>query len=147
VNDTADCKVKVLSYYVTLPSAGEVAIAATTTSPRRGFFFAPPGYGTGREPAPAPSTGGLVSGQQKCESCLYSVALPNQKPSCFPSHFPCPCSSGSSCKQKLPNQKGYRYVRSRHVLIISRIAYSRYLQLITRRYYLQHRQAQSTPRE
>jgi len=24
------------------------------------IFFAPPGYGTGREPAPAPSTGGVL---------------------------------------------------------------------------------------
>jgi hypothetical protein len=37
----------------------------------------------------------------------------------------------------VPVQTGYRYVRSRHVLIISRISYNSYLQLITIRYYLQ----------
>jgi hypothetical protein len=37
----------------------------------------------------------------------------------------------------IPSQTINRYVRSRHVLIISRIAYSSYLQLIVIRYYLQ----------
>jgi hypothetical protein len=36
-----------------------------------------------------------------------------------------------------PNQTCYRYVQSRHVLIISRIAYNSYPQIITIRYFLQ----------
>jgi hypothetical protein len=37
----------------------------------------------------------------------------------------------------VPSQTVYRYVRSRHVLIISRVAYTSYLQLRRMRYYLQ----------
>jgi hypothetical protein len=39
----------------------------------------------------------------------------------------------------VPIQTGYRYVRSRHALIISRIAYNSYLQVIAIGYYLQYK--------
>jgi hypothetical protein len=38
----------------------------------------------------------------------------------------------------VPSQTVYRYVRFKHVLIISRVAYNSYRQLILIRYYLQH---------
>jgi hypothetical protein len=95
--DTADYKVKVLRFYENLPCAGEVAIAARRTrlsrvsDVKRGpttyqtvhtrsvwkvtnahvvtFTFTQKGQ-SHRQPAR-----GVVSGQQKCESCSLATAL------------------------------------------------------------------------
>jgi hypothetical protein len=42
---------------------------------------------------------------------LDSVILLSLLPSCFSSHFPCPCSSGSSCKQKAILLKKYYIIK------------------------------------
>jgi hypothetical protein len=58
---------------------------------------------------------------------LDSVILLSLLPSCFPSHFPCPCSSGSSCKQKY---------YSLNIIFICIVSFFRLLYIVSPRFHI-----------